>query len=542
MNRRYRQAVEVWFRRGFLRVVIATGTLSLGINMPCKTVVFSGDSVFLTALNFRQAAGRAGRRGFDILGNVIFHDVSLEKANRLMSSRLPDLNGHFPITTSLVLRIMSLLYDTKCASYAESSVNSLLSQPRLYLGGESYKHQVLHHVRFSIEYLRKQGLVGSKGEPLNFASCVSHLYFVENSAFAFHALLKGGFFHDLSTEIFKNEKDTLLRLMLVMAHLFGRLPLREATLRQHENIKRSSSIVILPEMPEDALSILKQHNGETLATYETYVRTFAEQHCKQPDSLLPFSNTAVDAMASSSAEDTDATSNLLGPLPTPTSRSPFVALSGHGDSFTSISDLCSSVRSGIFLEKAVVPQLDVGSEQMQPLNAYLYDFYRHGGVKALETANRIRRGDVWYLLNDFSMVLATIVASFENFLRPGDGSDFDPTLVGGRGDVAEIEIDEKEVALEDEDGETQAKPDKNDADKSSLPSRPAAAPAKKKAAVADSWDDGESDESEEQDQDALDDVGTGQQQDEAEKRLKRVYLMLRKLREEFDTKFKAIFA
>lgn len=89
MNRKYRQVCEVLFRKGYLRVVIATGTLALGINMPCKTVVFSGDSVFLTALNFRQGAGRAGRRGFDLLGNVVFQGIPDGKICRLLSSRLP---------------------------------------------------------------------------------------------------------------------------------------------------------------------------------------------------------------------------------------------------------------------------------------------------------------------------------------------------------------------------------------------------------------------------------------------------------------------
>lgn len=66
MNKGYRTLVEglVWhrsgifrananlslFRAGFLRVVIATGTLALGINAPAKTAVFCGDSPYLTAL------------------------------------------------------------------------------------------------------------------------------------------------------------------------------------------------------------------------------------------------------------------------------------------------------------------------------------------------------------------------------------------------------------------------------------------------------------------------------------------------------------
>ena len=227
MNRKYRQIVEILFRKGYLRVVIATGTLALGINMPCATVVFSGDSIFLTALNYRQAAGRAGRRGFDLLGNVVFQNISHGKICRLLSSRLPDLNGHFPITTTLVLRLFSLLHDSDNSQYAVKAIDSLLSQPRLYLDGPAFRDQVLHHLRFSIEYLRRQDLLSSQGAPINFAGLTSHLYFTENSSFALNALIKGEYFHELCSEIMTKESHVLRTLMVVMAHLFGQRPCRE---------------------------------------------------------------------------------------------------------------------------------------------------------------------------------------------------------------------------------------------------------------------------------------------------------------------------
>ncbi|CAD7968229.1 unnamed protein product [Amoebophrya sp. A25] len=89
---KYKQIVEVLFRRGFLKVVFATGTLALGINMPCRSVVFTGNDVELTGLMFRQMAGRSGRRGFDLLGNVIFWGMPFEKISQLVASDLP----HFP--------------------------------------------------------------------------------------------------------------------------------------------------------------------------------------------------------------------------------------------------------------------------------------------------------------------------------------------------------------------------------------------------------------------------------------------------------------
>lgn len=492
MNRKYRQLCETLFRKGYLRVVVATGTLALGINMPCKTVVFSGDSIFLTALNFRQAAGRAGRRGFDMLGNVVFQAVPYQKVCRLLSSRLPDLKGHFPITTSLVLRLFTLLHESKRAPGAVKMINSILSCPHIYLGGPAAKHTVLHHLRFSIEYLRRNHLLDPIGAPLNFAGCVSHLYFVENASFAFHALLKDGYFHEVCKDIpFKPQK--LLELMLVMSHLFGRQYLRQAVLENKETtVKKSPSVIALPQLPAKAKKALRQHNKETLQVYTTYVRTFVAQHIQdKPDCHLPLTGIKCggNKQLTTDAAKTGRQEERI--------NSAFVALSGHQDKWKTVPDLCDMVRSGVWLEKSVVPYVGVYPDGGgPPLNAYLYDFFKHGNVAALEKDNGVRKGDVWFVLNDFSLVLATIVTSFENFLKLTPGTDTDMIDLTGTGDLHEGEIDDKAIEAE-YGGPAEAVPASGTLPlraKQAPPTVSPAAPVTQKAKVVDSWDDGLSDE------------------------------------------------
>ncbi|CAI6308174.1 unnamed protein product [Periconia digitata] len=540
MNRKYRQVCEMLFRKGYLRVVVATGTLALGINMPCKTVVFSGDSVFLTALNYRQAAGRAGRRGFDMLGNVVFHGISESKIHRLISSRLPDINGHFPLTTTLVLRLCALLNESKQAPFSIRAVNALLSQPRLYLGGEESKMTVLHHLRFSIEYLRRQFLLDQSGAPLNLAGCVSHLYFTENASFSFHALLKQGYFHRLCTKFDTNREVVLQEMMLTLSHLFGRQWCRQADRDYVEHVvKKSPSIVFLPPMPEDAETILREHNESTLSVFKAYVRTYAEQHLQEPEEALPLTNLNI-----ASDSGTNSTVNFKRRAP-PTVRSPFVALSGHSDEdIESIHDLCTTVRSGVFLEEAIVPYVGVYNEKSDmPLNAYLYDFYNHGDVKALAIANRIRRGDVWFVLNDFSMVLATINTSLSNFMNLSADSEVD---VRGEGEEAE-EAQEDKLLPDDsgyETGSTISAASRGPAGRNALPVQ-----VKKKKKVADSWDD-DADEEEMQAEAAANAEKAAAELRELEEKpaweegqgLLNVLKAFKALKDDFDTKFRAMWA
>ncbi|KAK7398202.1 hypothetical protein QQX98_012421 [Neonectria punicea] len=520
MNRKYRQVVEILFRRGYLRVVIATGTLALGINMPCKTVIFTGDSVFLTAQNYRQASGRAGRRGFDLLGNVVFNGIPKDRVYEIMSSRLPALKGQFPISTTLILRLLGLLHGTANSDFAMNAVQALLSQTRLYLGGPDAELSVKHHLRFSIEYLRRHNLLSASGKPLNFAGLVGHLYFTENSVFAFHSLLRGGFFHQLCEDIYKAPERVLLEMILVLSHLFNRFPVRR-TRQLVDRIHRSPSIVFLPRLPVAAETILIQHNNETLSIFRDYVHSYISQHLiEKPDRTMPFTQTVVGPLEGAQGD-------FLGRTPT-SIRSPFVALSGFGDEFGSIQDLCSTVRAGLFLEESAIPYIPIWPHDTDvELNAYILDFYKHGSMADLVRDNQIKGGDVWFYLQDFSRTLGAI----ETSLR---------TLAGLEANLDDDDDDDDD--LSDGEGFEGLAPEESEAPTVLAPKNLNKESGKTKAKVQDSWDDGSSDSEVE----ATDtehsprelpllnkDQGGG---------LMSVLKAFAMLRVEFDTKFKKVWA
>jgi len=372
---------------------------------------------------------------------------------------------------------------------------------------------------------------------LNFAGAVSHLYFTENSSFAFHALLKDGYFHELCAKIDTNKEVVLRELMLTMSHLFGRRHCRQADEEYvREIVKKSPSLVFLPSMPEHAANVLRRHNKTTLDIFTAYVRSFVDQHVQEPDNTLPLTDVTVGAEASPKSESQNVKA-----------RSNFVALSGYDDKFESIHDLCSTSRSGVFLEEAVVPHVGLYPEDSDlPLNAYLYDFFMHGDVNALITANKIRRGDVWFVLNDLSMTLATITTSLSNFLGLATESDLDFIDVRGGGDDEEENREDKMLPS---DTATEASSATTASTSKVPPKQELAFQPKKKAKkkVEESWEDemgSSSSESEvEESWDAEDDDEKKEPPAwEEGEGLLNVLKAFKALKEDFDTKFKAMWA
>ncbi|MEN2738145.1 DUF3516 domain-containing protein [Microbacterium sp. X-17] len=94
---RYRRLVETLAQRGLLRVICGTDTLGVGINVPIRTVLLTALAKYdgqrmrqLSAREFHQIAGRAGRAGYDTAGTVVVMAPEHEIENAAMFAKAGD--------------------------------------------------------------------------------------------------------------------------------------------------------------------------------------------------------------------------------------------------------------------------------------------------------------------------------------------------------------------------------------------------------------------------------------------------------------------
>ena len=127
----FKEVVEELFLRKLVRVVFATETLALGINMPARTVVlerldkFNGESrVSITAGEYTQLTGRAGRRGIDTEGHsVILWGPQLDPnmVAGLASKRTYPLNSSFRPTYNMAVNLIAAFGAHRASKVLERS-------------------------------------------------------------------------------------------------------------------------------------------------------------------------------------------------------------------------------------------------------------------------------------------------------------------------------------------------------------------------------------------------------------------------------------
>jgi superfamily II RNA helicase len=137
----WKELVEQLFEIGLVKVVFATATLAAGINMPARTTVISALSKrtddghsMLTPSEFLQIAGRAGRRGKDIVGHVVTLQSPFEGAKEAayLATAQPDpLRSWFTPSYGMVLNLLQKHTLEEAKDLLEKSFAEYLAQIKL---------------------------------------------------------------------------------------------------------------------------------------------------------------------------------------------------------------------------------------------------------------------------------------------------------------------------------------------------------------------------------------------------------------------------
>ncbi|KAF8821070.1 DEAD/DEAH box helicase domain-containing protein [Cardiosporidium cionae] len=131
-----KEVMEILFSRGLISILFATETFAMGVNMPARSVIFSSitkhDGTKMRPLlpsEYTQMAGRAGRRGLDVFGNVYIFCSNVPPDQKdltlMMISRSTPLLSQFRVTFVMILQLIKSsavrIEDMMRKSFRESS-------------------------------------------------------------------------------------------------------------------------------------------------------------------------------------------------------------------------------------------------------------------------------------------------------------------------------------------------------------------------------------------------------------------------------------
>lgn len=111
-----KEAVELMFSRGLVKILLATETFAMGVNMPARSVIFTSwykhDGVNRRRLlpgEYTQMAGRAGRRGLDDEGSVFLlcgdEPPDQRELTEILTHKAERLSSRFRVTLAMILQL-----------------------------------------------------------------------------------------------------------------------------------------------------------------------------------------------------------------------------------------------------------------------------------------------------------------------------------------------------------------------------------------------------------------------------------------------------
>lgn len=142
-----KEIVEILFAKTLVKVLFATETFAMGLNLPTRTVVFSGfrkhDGRSFRELlpgEYTQMAGRAGRRGLDPVGSVIIVSQGTDEAppaatlKQMILGDPTKLRSQFRLTYNMILNLLRVealkIEEMIKRSFSENATQALLPEQK----------------------------------------------------------------------------------------------------------------------------------------------------------------------------------------------------------------------------------------------------------------------------------------------------------------------------------------------------------------------------------------------------------------------------
>lgn len=168
-----REMTEIMFTKGFIKLLFCTETMSVGINLPVKTTIFTDVNKFngtqlriLHGHEYTQAAGRAGRLGLDRVGHVIhlnnlFRNVNQIEYKKMMKGNPQKLVSKFKISYNLLLNLVDIgnnnfvdfVNKSMIKDNVNESINSVILEKQELENTIAIKRQNTCYLKTPVEYI-----------------------------------------------------------------------------------------------------------------------------------------------------------------------------------------------------------------------------------------------------------------------------------------------------------------------------------------------------------------------------------------------------
>jgi hypothetical protein len=270
-HNKFRSSVEYLFRIKHLQIVFATETLSLGINMPCKTVVLTCDSIGFSSIKYKQMVGRAGRRTFDTIGNIVYYGLPQNKIKNFISSKIPNIKGNFSLDLNLISQLSVMnTYD----SNSIKKFKSFVKNPIIKLNDDDYDYMTCKKIaNLQINYLMSKSILDAKFNPSNQVLFSLPLRNEDVSQNIIGELIVKNYFDRFVIECNNDIEEIAKKIVNVLSHFIAVKYLLPTT---------SDTNILLPELP----SLTKFLNS--VAKYQSaYIRNFLNDKIEAVKASFP---------------------------------------------------------------------------------------------------------------------------------------------------------------------------------------------------------------------------------------------------------------